>query len=115
MGLELSGVAARRFRVVGPLCAPGVRGVFSQVCLEVGQRAGHRSRGVFSPGASRAEVDLGGPSEMWKWRKRVGVEPTYRGLSRNTGFEVQEGHRDPMRFHRNWRVNHQGGTDARRA
>lgn len=32
------------------------------------------------------------------WRKRVGVEPTHRGLDRYTGFEAQEGHRNPMRF-----------------
>ena len=30
------------------------------------------------------------------WRKRVGVEPTHRGLDRYTGFEAQEGHRNPI-------------------
>ncbi len=28
----------------------------------------------------------------------MGVEPTHRGLDRYTGFEAQEGHRNPMRF-----------------
>ena len=63
MGLELSGVAARRFRVVGPLCAPGVRGVFSQVCVEVGRRAGHRKRGDFR----RARH---APKSIWTARRK---------------------------------------------
>ncbi len=52
---------------------------------------------------------IGGGTRRAEWRKRVGVEPTRPGVSRDAyGFEVREGHRTPFASGRDYGLNPAG-------